>query len=823
MGIPHLLGSWLYARIRRRKIRGIRFKMVPKNVRTMSFDLNGLIHNARSIVYGRTEDTLPDYHIALSQMSDKVKERRILETVGILLHGAIMKVGPTFAVIIAVDGPTNLAKIKQQRSRRYMSAAEAHKDDPDPASVTPGTPFMAELHTYLKGFIEKHRSDFPKYVYYSSHLDPGEGEHKIMSLLRSGKFSKKTPEGVEVGTHIIYGLDADLAILSLINSQKNIFLARERLDDVISIEGLKRMLIEDAPPHLKDSVVRDFVAMITLLGNDFLPHGPLHQSMYPYVEYMVNSYFSLHNPLTIRSGEFFSIDFSSMAKLVSLLPKRESELVAEETSKRMSEPDKYYPSVFDEKVLVTNINKFNEEFQVFDWNIFRSVWYNREFGYPSDGIPVGLSGTMASPDNIENMCMDYIQGMSWIFRYYQTINVDSLWMYKYNHAPLMIDLGIIMSKLSRGYGDEMDSKFAEKFSLPYGAVEQLLMVIPHTNRSNIPGVIQHVYDDVINYGDLFPRSFKVECDGISKEESFLRVPIITPIAYEKIINITRDLKPYLGAYDHIRPFISISTESEYTNYISRIKSAKEKYSKSRLKEIRTEKYRDLQENIMFMSPAGQGESGGRGRGRGRGRGEGRGGRGGRGRGARGRGGNERKPVPTGDIIGKGAGTGMVRESGSKSGTSFRGSQFQGRGYIPNQPLQRFGGISSFDSGYGKSRDQYRWINSQGQGGRNDRDDRQGQGGRNDRDGRQGQGGRNDRDGRQGQGGRNDRDDRQGQGGRNDRDDRQRQGWGGSSDVRQGGRSERDDRQVPPPPLPPGPPPSNPPLPPGPPPPNPSQN
>lgn len=620
MGIPKFLGKWLYELVKRRRLRGIRFEILPKNVVSLSFDLNDLIHTARGIVYGTSEGTTPEYLASLSALSEEMKNKRLMQTIGILIHDTVMAVAPTKAVIIAVDGPANLAKIKQQRGRRYMSSSEEHKDDPDSCSVTPGTPFMMELNEYLKSFLKKHRHDFPRHLYYSSHLDPGEGEHKIMSLLRTGKFSVKNSAGNEVGFHVIYGLDADLAILSLINPQKNIVLVRRSLDSILSIEGIKKMLIDDAPPPLKETVVKDFVAMISLLGNDFLPHGPLHNSMFEQVEALRNAYHNQKIPLTLTEDKVSVINFRALAGVISYLPQKEADLLAIEVSKRRDNPDKYIPSVYDALSTVEMTNKMGEPYKVLDYSLFRSAWYNREFGFRGNGIP-GMKDTFATPAMIKEMCMEYIKGLSWVFRYYQTIHTDHLWLYPFNHCPLTVDLASIMLSLDVNHGVSLNEQLTKKFVLPYGPVEQLLMVIPYTHRHNLPSFFQEIYDNKSDYPDLFPRSFYIEDDGLEKEDAFLRVPIVSPFDYEKILNITKGFKHLLGRFDPEKIISIPTTEEDNLRYQSAVRTGKDKYYKERKRSVREKREVELQNRMLYYRP---GESRGRGRGRGDGRGRGRG-------------------------------------------------------------------------------------------------------------------------------------------------------------------------------------------------------
>ena len=164
----------------------------------------------------------------------------------------------------------------------------------DTNSITPGTQFMARLAEYIKDDIRRdpvvNRDGRTIKVLFSGSNTPGEGEAKIMSWLRAHSQAGET--------NAIFGLDADLIILSLNTGFSDIFLLRERVYfggsnpntilnkefeeiefDFLSIDELRTAFCRDVrektdreydPSHL----VLDYVFLSYLLGNDFLPHLP---------------------------------------------------------------------------------------------------------------------------------------------------------------------------------------------------------------------------------------------------------------------------------------------------------------------------------------------------------------------------------------------------------------------------------------------------------------------------------------------------------------------------------------------------------------------
>ena len=138
-------------------------------------------------------------------------------------------VSPTDMMYIAVDGTAPLAKVIQQRKRRYKSELDTFmknelklkfgltiNDSWSNTTITPGTEFMEDLHQYLLNHYKSRSQEQKKIKYiYSSYHTPGEGEHKILQHIK---------HNTEIDDEIvIYGLDADLIFLAMASNRPNIF------------------------------------------------------------------------------------------------------------------------------------------------------------------------------------------------------------------------------------------------------------------------------------------------------------------------------------------------------------------------------------------------------------------------------------------------------------------------------------------------------------------------------------------------------------------------------------------------------------------------
>ena len=250
------------------------------NIDNLYFDLNCLIHPCCKDLTDESE-----------------MYKKILDSI----HKIVDIVKPNDMVYIAIDGPCPKPKMIQQRLRRFKSAKE--KKDWDTNKITPGTVFMENLENYILKNIKIEQK-----LIFSSSNEPGEGEHKIYDYIRTTKSDN----------NCVYGLDADLIMLSLISDSK-IHLLREtteyRIEGLetefvyLDIDRLKRCIISNIKPkvyNLDDStLINDYIFICFFLGNDFIGHTPTINLRYDGLNTLMDIYKNLCDRYL---GNFYLID-----------------------------------------------------------------------------------------------------------------------------------------------------------------------------------------------------------------------------------------------------------------------------------------------------------------------------------------------------------------------------------------------------------------------------------------------------------------------------------------------------------------------------------
>ncbi|BAM39881.1 5'-3' exoribonuclease 2 [Theileria orientalis strain Shintoku] len=297
----------------------------PDGFDNLYLDVNGIVHNCSHSIADLCQNITSEDDIFVSIF------QCIINLVNI--------VRPKSLLYLAVDGVAPRAKIIQQRERRFRSASEAtiqqlilesltelgDQDEDtqgeetqkeefkfDPIQITPGTAFMERLTTRLQFFALKMINENELWrnlkIVVSGSEVPGEGEHKIMEYIRNDKARRHAEFESEVHrrepgdtphiSHCVYGLDADLIVLSLATHEPYICLLREQVVFGHMKNSSKLRMMVNMNSYIMDRVVDDFVFLTFFVGNDFLPHlllanipeGGLNELLQIYREYLDESF-----------------------------------------------------------------------------------------------------------------------------------------------------------------------------------------------------------------------------------------------------------------------------------------------------------------------------------------------------------------------------------------------------------------------------------------------------------------------------------------------------------------------------------------------------
>jgi 5'-3' exoribonuclease 1 len=466
-------------------------------------EINNLFLDCNSIVYD-VVNTMKYEEIT------ETLHNHIINHVIHKIENYINIISPTNVIYIAFDGVAPVAKLQQQRDRRYKSwyQSEMSKnifnktvrvDAFNTTAITPGTAFMNELNTKIRTHFERIHSK--NNIIFSGSDEPGEGEHKLFHYIRTSENIKKD------SCNVVYGLDADLIMLSInhLPEHPHIYLFRETPEFIKSLDStlepnasyfldipeLAKMIaleMETETIETNNGRMYDYIFICFFLGNDFMPHFPSINIRTGGVNKMLNAYKetigSTQETLVTNEGQ--KIIWKNLRKLVQHLVQQEEPYLLEEYKYRDRREKTFYPEIKPEEIFkkFENIPTIDRGLEKYI-NPRKSGWQSRYYHTLFDWDPSMTNTSVVADERKRELCTNYLEGLEWTMKYYSNGCADWRWNYRYNYPPLLEDLIHFIPLL--------DTEFIsnKKNNTPVSTLFQLSYVLPKTSLHLLPKEIEN--------------------------------------------------------------------------------------------------------------------------------------------------------------------------------------------------------------------------------------------------------------------------------------------------------------------------------------------
>ena len=400
--------------------------------------------------------------------------------------------------IICVDGSVPLAKMIQQRKRRYLSVYRNKIDKVDVKwdtnCITPGTEFMNELNNVFRKQLRYSREN----ITFSGSDEYGEGEQKIFKLLKTEKSDSKI---------VINGMDADLIILSLMSNLQNIHLMRETdirtyinidnlrkaiINEMVQKWGLDTELFHDLYSQHSIDLVESYCVMCSLLGNDFIPHlltlKLKSNGLDKLIQYTGNSC-ETHG-LLVRDDK---INYDTLSDIIQQISRSEDTDVVEECKKYISY-----------RLTNTNNMKSSDYYAMKNKDNVANIIYTDQSRWKQNYYKFIFETSIQRDSSVvSSACLNYITGIYWTYAYYKRKDYDDTWYYPYTYPPVIKDIA------NHLVGNKEPIITNHRMVIEPNI--QLLIVLPYESRELVDISYRKYFEDV-KYGmkHLYPSEYKIQ-------------------------------------------------------------------------------------------------------------------------------------------------------------------------------------------------------------------------------------------------------------------------------------------------------------------------
>lgn len=525
MGIPRFF-YWLYkeypyvlTKIQEKETL-LKYKM---NVDTYALDLNAIVHPICQQVfnYGQSHSTNLNGNIK-RLMHNKNDNNNMYPSKRVECYNKICEkidelvniVNPTSKLILALDGTAGMSKQYQQRQRRYRTIIENPtniKKEFDSNEITTGSNFMNELSHCIIEFIEykiKNNKWKNLDIYFSSEQVPGEGEHKIMHLLK--QYSS-------FGSYCIHSPDADLIMLSLASlctyQFKNCYILRENIYQnvnckyfVVNVNMFHEKIVDKYKSYIingkKEQFICDFIFFCFFFGNDFLPEIPVMITNKKGIDIL----FTIYSETLINSGNLTKVSNNKVVLNIDSCIDFFQQL-----------------SKNEELLLKTKLNVGENENEIDFINKYKLNFYKDKFHF-------NIENQTILKKQVNNLCKEYLKGSQFVLTYYLYDIPDWYWFYPYHYSPFFSDICEYLKYLKSNENPQKINKtlsFKFEKNEPLTPYEQLLAVLP-TESSNI---LPKPFSELMTKNDspisnFYPKLDTIKVEYKSEYEKTILVPFI---------------------------------------------------------------------------------------------------------------------------------------------------------------------------------------------------------------------------------------------------------------------------------------------------------
>jgi 5'-3' exonuclease len=436
----------------------------------------------------------------------------------------------------------------------------------DSNKITPGTTFMSKLCSRLKNFImlgtfSRHLAVQKKQfsVFLSDANISGEGEQKIFDFMKNNKGNPVS---------VIYGLDADLIVLSMKQQKQGIRLLREPQNTsteimeshsnsefiYFDIDKCKDSLLDDfnLKMYSSEKVINDITALTFFGGNDFVDpfvHTKMKDQGF---DKLLVAYKKVLNAHSIHLIENDNINYTFVKYLCENLIKHEDLSVKQSLVDLSSRPCHISKKMKPNECVSAEMSKYEHTYYAESQNPFHDYYKHviNAIDYSSsyETWKKQYNFYYFGNTSIQDVCKDYLKILDWNWKYYSNnIPPDWLYYYPHKHSPICSDLYMYLNSI-----DCTNINFTYCETQPLSPFIQLLIVMPPQNAMLLPFAFHKVVMNLVEQDDPnFPKKFKL--DVVKGLKNIYSEPILPYVNLQYLQKIVKNV--VVSEPEHVRNVI----------------------------------------------------------------------------------------------------------------------------------------------------------------------------------------------------------------------------------------------------------------------------
>jgi 5'-3' exonuclease len=406
-------------------------------------------------------------------------------------------VKPTDLLFIAVDGIPPFGKMIQQRQRRFLGGwtkNQAGIEEWSSDAISPGTQFMKDLTYAISDHLDNMTG--PTRAIFSPHDEPGEGEFKIFKYIKDSK--------APITSDVVYGLDADLIMLSILNKPENLFLLREPVHFGKNVKSLSPFVLFDVHRfslELKKTLeetygfdplgdtLANYVFLCFFMGNDFVRPLSYIQTRNGGMRILLEKYMEcrLKQPSKSFLDKNGNPDTDFLKEFLRAMSSDENDKFKDHFTKYMN-----FRSRGPESIETIPLQKRYPVTINPTLSTWRQYYYHTLFGKKA---------------NISQISESYLKSIYWTHSYYFKQKCDMIWHYPWGYSPSAVDA----SNYLEMNGTESLSIFDGPTESPFTMNMQLLYILPIYSIHLLPEHLQEYMTDISKgYTHYYPKTCKIQ-------------------------------------------------------------------------------------------------------------------------------------------------------------------------------------------------------------------------------------------------------------------------------------------------------------------------